>query len=63
MYQIMYESVYQTLPSSRLEGTDVCTIVAPNNVVKKELLSKANEGPASRSREATGQLLKPQSLD
>jgi len=44
-------------------GLDECTIVEQNNVVKKELLSKANEGPASQSREATGQLLKPQSLD
>jgi len=62
MYQILYESAYQTVPTFRIKVIDECLIVEHNNVVKEELLSKANEGPASQSREAAGQLLKPQSL-
>lgn len=63
MYQILYESAYQTVPVSRINLIDECVIVEQNNVVKEELLSKANDCPASQSREAAGQLLKPQSLD
>ena len=63
MYQILYESAYQTVPVSRINLIDECAIVEQNNVVKEELLSKANDGSASQSREAAGQLLKPQSLD